>query len=292
MQCIQKVAVLYFANSAFMAIAFKAFLSLNFYIDSPKMTQVQPIILETKAAKYISLQRLEAQALGSSIHYSRLGKLAYKVYCSIPFAKHLYRQYSIHIEPFFRSRTILSKYTQIMTREFDTIQDHLGSSVSKITSIGPGIGGLEIVMSRHLSSKHRPRPYFILVDKSGIDPIHFGFEQQAAAYNSLELLRQTLIANGHSEDGMEVVDAADAPHLLKNHRGSVDLIVSLLAWGFHFPVHTYLDLAKGLLKPTGRIILDVRKGTPGVNDLNESFESIEVIHDDPKFERLLICKLK
>ena len=256
------------------------------------MTQVQPILLETKAAKYISLQRLEAQALGSYIHYTRLGKLAYKAYCSIPFAKHLYRQYSIHVEPFFRSKTILSKYTQIMTREFDTIQPHLGSSVSKVTSIGPGIGGLEIVMSRYLSSTHRPRPYYILVDKSGIDPVHFGFTQQAAAYNSLELLRQTLIANGHSEDRMEVVEATDSPHLLKRHRGSVDLIVSLLAWGFHFPVSTYLHLAKGLLKPTGRIILDVRKETPGIADLSENFESIEVLHDDPKFERLLICKPK
>ena len=256
------------------------------------MTVVQPFVLQSKAAKYISLQRLEAQALGGSIHYSRFGQLAYKVYCKIPFAKHLYRQYSIHVEPRLRTKTILSKYAQIMTREFDTIQPHLGSSVSKVTSIGPGIGGLEIVMSRHLSSTHQPRPYLILVDKSGIDPIHFGFTQQAAVYNSLELLRQTLIANGHSEDRMEVVEAADSDHLLKSHRNSVDLIVSLLAWGFHFPVSTYLHLAKGLLKPTGRIILDIRKETPGIADLNENFESIEVIHDDPKFERLLICKPK
>ena len=248
--------------------------------------------MQSKAAKYISLQRLEAQALGGSIHYSKFGQLAYKVYCKIPFAKHLYRQYSIHVEPRLRTKTILSKYAQIMTREFDTIKPHLPSGVSKVTSIGPGIGGLEVIMSRYLDSMHQPRPYLILVDKSGIDPIHFGFAQQAATYNSLGLLRQTLVTNGHPEDKMEVVDAADAHRLPNIHSGSVDLIVSLLAWGFHFPVSTYLHLAKVLLKPTGRIILDFRKETPGIADLNENFESIEVIHDDPKFERLLICKPK
>ena len=246
--------------------------------------------MPSAAAKFISLQRLETQALGSSIHYTRFGRLAYEVYCRIPYADELYRQYSVHVEPRLRSRAIIRKYGEIMLREFESIKGHLDSDLSTVVSIGPGLAGLEVVMSRHFQSLGKRPPRIILVDKTGIDPIHFGYHDHAAVYNSLQLAREVMVNNGHPRDRVETVDAERSARLLDTHAGNVDLITSLLAWGFHFPVRVYLDLAKALLKPSGRIIIDVRKGTTGHGQLTQAFGSIEVIHDDPKFERLLLLE--
>lgn len=244
--------------------------------------------MPSAAAKYISLQRLETQVLGNSIHYTRLGRLAYEVYCRIPYADRLYRQYSIHVEPRFRSRAIIRKYGEVMLREFETIKGHLGSDISTVVSIGPGLAGLEVVMSRHFQSLGKRLPRIVLVDKTGIDPIHFGYHDDAAVYNSLQLAREVMVNNGHPQEKVETVEADHSARLLDTHAGNVDLVTSLLAWGFHFPVSVYLDLAKALLKPSGRIIIDIRKDTTGHGQLLRAFGRIEAIHDDPKFERLLL----
>lgn len=39
----------------------------------------------------------------------------------------------------------------------------------------------------------------------------------------------------------------------------LDLVISLVSWGFHFPVSTYLDQVHDLLREGGRLILDLRK---------------------------------
>lgn len=244
--------------------------------------------MPSAAAKYISLQRLETQTLGNSIHYTRFGRVAYEVYCRIPYADRLYRQYSIHVEPRLRSRTIIRKYGEIMLREFETIKGHLSFDLSTVVSIGPGLAGLEVVLSRHFRSLGKRPPRIVLVDKTGIDPIHFGYNERAAVYNSLQLAREIMVNNGHPREKVETVEAGDSARLLDTRAGNVDLITSLLAWGFHFPVSVYLHLAKALLKPSGRIIIDVRKGTNGRGQLEQAFGRIEVIHADPKFERLLL----
>ena len=246
--------------------------------------------LPSTAAKYLSLQRLETQALGNTIHYSGVGASLYEMYRRIPLARHLYRMYSIHIEPRFRSKAIIRKYEEIMIREFGTLRNHIGTNVSTVVSIGPGLAGLEVMLSHYINSIDDSYPEIILVDKSGIDPIHFGYHRHAAVYNSLELAKRILTANGHPAENVKAIDASSANCLLDTHAGTVDLITSLLAWGFHFPVDAYLPLAKELLNPSGRIIIDIRKATDGRQALAEEFNRIESIHDDPKFERLLVTE--
>ena len=49
--------------------------------------------------------------------------------------------------------------------------------------------------------------------------------------------------------------------------GSADLVMSLLSWGFHYPVETYLDAARSILTSGGRegnntgiLVLTLRNG--------------------------------
>jgi hypothetical protein len=242
------------------------------------------------SAKYVSLQRLETQALGKSIHYTYFGKVAYCVYESLPFAKRAYQYYSVNIEPRLRSEQICSDYWKIMEQEFASIEPHLGGDLNTIVGIGPGVAGLEVLISRSISNAGARPPKIILIDKTGIDPIHFGFHSIAAVYNSLDLSRQSLTMNGHPDDLVETVEAENASNLLDEYSRQVDLVTSLIAWGFHFPTDTYLSLVAQLLRPGGRLIMDIRKGTDGKEKLRATFKSVTVIHDDPKFERMLAVK--
>ena len=240
-----------------------------------------------EAAVYISLQRLETQGLGGSIHYSRAGKLAYDVYRRLPVAQRLFRLYSMHIEPRFRSEQIIRSYEAIMRQEFATLSAHIGHP-KLIVGIGPGVAGLEVLISERVRQEsHGAAPRIVLIDKSGIEPIQYGFSERAAVYNSLGLSRRVLELNGQPAEAIDTIDADEVGNWEERLSGRVDLITSLIAWGFHFPVRTYLDFACRTLSPSGRLILDVRRETDGLEVLNSAFRSVEVIHEDMKFQRVL-----
>lgn len=56
----------------------------------------------------------------------------------------------------------------------------------------------------------------------------------------------------------------------------VDLIISMKSWGFHYPVRTYLQLAKRSLNPGGRIILDLRKRENQIETMAANFHLVEL----------------
>lgn len=70
-----------------------------------------------------------------------------------------------------------------------------------------------------------------------------------------------------------------------------DLIISILSWGFHYPVETYLPLANRSLLPGGKIILDLRiqgvargAGEKALSDAG--FSQIDMVDDhSTKFRR-------
>jgi hypothetical protein len=60
--------------------------------------------------------------------------------------------------------------------------------------------------------------------------------------------------------------------------------------GFHYPIETYLDRVIGLLAPGGSVIMDVRKGVNGVDLLKTVFNTVSVIRDENKFQRIVAVK--
>jgi len=254
------------------------------------MSTPQNIIVPNGAERFIGLQRLETQALGASIHYSKLGNVLYNIYEKTPFSKSLYAFYSANVEPRFRRKKIHAEYSLVMQREFASIEPHLPKVMEKIIGIGPGVAGLEAFISKSCSERKMDEPLIMLIDKTGLDPIHFGFQEKAAVYNSLDISKQTLISNGHTSENIQLVDAEDAQELTEHYSNKVDLVTSLIAWGFHFPVDVYLDLVVTLLRPGGRLIIDVRKDTDGYDRLRSAFSKTETILDDEKFHRVLAIK--
>lgn len=240
-----------------------------------------------EAAKYIALQRLETQKLGKSIHYTTLGKVAYQLYEKVPLLKQAFSFYSRNIEPAIRHKSIIEDYAKIMTKEFLTIKAHLPSNIKHVVGIGPGVAGLEVLLSQYYSALQKPLPTLILIDKSKIDPIKYGFHETAAAYNSLSLAKNILTDNGQPSEKIYTYESKDVDKCAQQFNGQIDLITSLIAWGFHFPVDTYLNFAKALLTQNGQLIIDVRKETDGLTKLKAAFQTIEIIYDDDKFSRVL-----
>ena len=248
------------------------------------------ILVPDQSLKYIVLQRLEAQSIGRNIHYSFLGKILYYFYERIPLLKSFYGYYSTVIETKIQKKKIVSRYSEIMNSEFETIRPYITEPTNIVLGIGPGIAGLEICLSNHSRNTLGNTPHLILLDKTGIDPIYYGYHEKAAAYNSLDISCKALVLNGHPQDKIEPVDASEAQRLLKDYKGQIDLVTSLIAWGFHFPLSTYLDLVFELLRPGGKLIVDVRKTTDGRAELHKRFGNVNCIHDDEKFERLMSVK--
>lgn len=253
---------------------------------------MNPLTMPKGAAKYISLQRLETQRLGKSLHYNWLGKVAYAVYVKVPLAQRLFQQYSTHVEPLLRAGGMNASYSKLMAAEYANMAPHLPKNATRVVGIGPGVAGLEAFFSRHYAGQ-KEAPEMVLIDKTGIDEkITYGFQPVATVYNSLALAKDTLTLNGHPADKVVLVEAEDAAAWAKGKDGTVDVVTSLIAWGFHFPVPTYLAMVVKLLKPTGVLMLDVRKDTEGMAQLKKAFGEVTVILDDAKFERALCAKPK
>ncbi len=83
------------------------------------------------------------------------------------------------------------------------------------------------------------------------DSSTFGF------YSSLECAVDTLVRNGAKRENVHALSASRAALAALPHE-TFDMIFSMMSWGFHYPVSTYADIVSRLLKPGGRLVLDVR----------------------------------
>ena len=95
--------------------------------------------------------------------------------------------------------------------------------------------------------------------RSSIDGGRFPF------YSSLECARDIALANGFPNPSNFQTIHADQGALVRTlAAGSVDLVMSILSWGFHYPISTYANDVKTVLKPiSGRLLVHPQKSTQG-----------------------------
>lgn len=174
-----------------------------------------------------------------------------------------------------------------MEKEIDTIGQYLPSGPKNILDIGCGVAGIDIMLNKHYTSKGI-HPSFYLLDKTQVNPkVYYGFERQAAYYNSLEIAKELLVSNGVEKDLIHLQEVGEKKIFSDS---KFDLVVSLISWGFHYPVSTYLDQVFDLLNVGGRLIIDVRKESDGEQLLESKFGSVEVIYEARKHRRILAIK--
>jgi len=106
-----------------------------------------------------------------------------------------------------------------------------------------------------------------------------GFRKEGISfYTNLECASDILITNGASEENIHSLIATENP-LSQLESSSFDLVFSLLSYGHHYPVSTYLEEVKRLLTRGGVLVLDLRVidgVTQGLKELEKNGFSCEI----------------
>lgn len=141
-----------------------------------------------------------------------------------------------------------------------------------ILDIGCGIGFGTAAVSAALKGKGQ----YVLLDK-GSEPepgkLFYGFEDDACAYNDLRVAVDFLESTGIEPSRLTAVDLLRDGQFPSEQ--TFDLVMSHIAWGFHFPISTYYDSVVAVTRPGSLLYVDIRAGTGGEQILEKDFELIE-----------------
>jgi SAM-dependent methyltransferase len=179
---------------------------------------------------------------------------------------------------------IETSYFSDMEKLASKIALHLPPQVKSILDIGCGIAALDIFLDKLVS----PEKIFLLDKTHTEQKVWYMFEEKGAFYNSLDLARETLVLNGVSPSKVELVTAPN-DGLIPLDADSIDVIISTISWGFHYPIKFYIESVHKLLRSDGILIVDIRKDSGGFDELGKLFE-VTVIDDYSKFQRVKCIK--
>lgn len=192
----------------------------------------------------------------------------------------------VPLEAVIRKRRIEKLFNEDFAHEYETIRSALPDSCSAILDIGCGVGGIDVLLHRHYADSNLK---YYLLDKTQVEKsIWYGFESRGAFYNSLEVARDVLTSNGIPDENIYLIPASEDCRI--EIAQPIDLIISLISWGFHYPVETYLGRAYELLRLGGHLILDVRNGTNGEAVIQKKFDSVRRLEVTDKYTRILAVK--
>lgn len=146
-----------------------------------------------------------------------------------------------------------------------------------IMDIGSGIGGIDVLLYRHLKGKARIH----LFDRDYVDnEVTYGFSDSPSAYNTSEGTESFMLQNGIPENHFKTMS-------ILPKKGKYDVIMSLISCGFHYSVSVYLDWIKSHLDTAGIVILDVRKDTGQFEILEQNFRKVDIIQNNVKYHRVV-----
>ena len=108
----------------------------------------------------------------------------------------------------------------------------------------------------------------ILIDIEQSEERHFGYRETGAAYSNLKTAKKFLKDNGVKASDIICINP-EKDDLSKQK--TVDMAVSFISCGFHYPVGTYMDYFRDGVAEDGAVILDFRgrKAREGVGILKE-----------------------
>jgi hypothetical protein len=228
-----------------------------------------------EALRYILYQRTAYLRLPVTRLYRHLFR-------RLPFNVPLYNA-AVALEARVGAERVKALYRQDMRDEFASIRAFLPPSCASILDIGCGVAGIDVLLDRHYAGQ---QPDFYLLDRSEVaSSVYYLFEPRGAFYNSFDVARVLLAGNGIAGERIHTLTASDRFEI-DIHGWRTDLVISLLSWGFYYPVQAYARAVFELLADGGRVILDVRKGTGRLASLRREGVLIDVLLDTQKFMRV------
>ena len=223
--------------------------------------------------KYILFQR--TQYLSTNL----IARILKRISIRYPF----FYKFEVGIKSFLFKNQIKEEYNNDIREEYNIIKRYLPQKAMSVLDIGCGIAGIDLLINEH----HNSNIDIFLIDKTLIDEkIYYYFEEKGSFYNSLSAAKNLLIENGIDRKKVHTQEATNDNKII--FKGNFDIIISLISWGFHYPVSTYLDECYKKLNNNGVLIIDIRKNVGGEKELGTRFNNIKVISEGKKYRRLLV----
>ena len=179
------------------------------------------------------------------------------------------------------------EYMRILRNEFRVMKPYLTQSIRKVLDIGCGLGSINILINRYLPNIEM----FHLLDRSLVEDgkLFGGWGHEGVFYNSLEVAKEFLISNGVSNDKLHILEANEERIIdIEDH--SVDLLISLLSWGFHYPLDYYLDEVERVTSDSCLWVLDIRKYSNQEKTLKDRGYDLEILEESNKRNRYMVIK--
>lgn len=189
------------------------------------------------------------------------------------------------VESRIRKNIIKKEFSRDISREYEEIKNYLPEKFDNVLDIGAGVAGIDVFLFHHNKENN---PKIITLDKTQLDKnIFFKYDKANSYYNSADVSTNFLLENGIPRSNITTLEANDNGTI--DIDSSIDLIISLKSWGFHYPVSFYLEEVNRILSPNGTIIMDLRRtNSDGFALLKKTFPNIEIIETKKKSFRLKI----
>lgn len=234
------------------------------------MLTIDNFKIPKESASYIALQRTSYQfGINNIFRKLHIGAI--------------YDKYLLPYVEKFRKESIRKNYFKDLQGDYSGINKLLPLKVESILDIGCGMAGIDLFLYNHYKDI---APDLVLLDKEGKSEIYYGFKNDGAYYNSFKLAADFLKINGVPGNKIKIVNITTNPFPKDQN---FDLVISLISWGFHYPVETYLKDVYSTLSEDGVLVIDIRKNTDGEKELKRKFKQIITISEYRKHKRL-ICK--
>ena len=179
--------------------------------------------------------------------------------------------------------TIAHRAAGVIRAEYLALKPLLTELAPKrIADIGCGYALFDLFAAKDLKCD------VLLIDLESNERRHFGFAKEGAAYSSLDVARKLLEKNKIAKKRIVTLNPRDAA---PEAAGPVDLAVSFLSCGFHYPVDLYLPFLDKALAPGGAAIFDLREATAEAQAARlQPFGSLTDLPAPPKARRVLLRK--
>lgn len=232
------------------------------------------IIVPNNAVKYILFQRTDYLSLWKNKFFRKIFKL-------------LNYQKIVSWESSIFKNKIKYYFNNDMINEYNIIKPYLPRNINSILDIGCGVAGIDALIFKHYNESKNID--FCLLDKTSIDRnLYYGFHNKGAFCNSLLVAKNLLIQNGINEKKIFLQEVESDFKILFSKK--FDFVISLISWGFHYPVATYLEQVFELMELDDRLIIDIRKGTNGEFEVKHKFGNIKKISETRKSIRIYAIK--
>lgn len=163
-------------------------------------------------------------------------------------------------------------YEVTLELDYESIKRWIPPRVERVLDIGGGLGGIDVLINRNNG------PTYVAILDGEDDKPEMKLHRQT--FNSRAVTIDFLEKNGvNYHEYRNPFERTVPPY-------KFDLVISLGSWCFHYAPENYLSFVVAVMKPQGRLIVDVRVNKPAyLEQLSKHFRRLGTAKRAMKYNR-------